>query len=47
MKKRGFLDFEEIQRLLAECNGHLKNVVQITLNTGMRLREILYLKGLD
>jgi integrase len=29
---------------LAECNGHLRPIVQIALNTAMRLREILYLK---
>ncbi len=29
---------------MAECNGHLRPIVQIALNTAMRLREILYLK---
>ncbi len=43
-KKERILTPEEIQRLLAECNGHLKPIVQIALNTAMRLREILYLK---
>ncbi len=43
-KKERILAPEEIQRLLAECNGHLKPIVTIALNTAMRLREILYLK---
>jgi integrase len=43
-KKERILTPEEIQRLLAECHGHLKPIVQIALNTAMRLREILYLK---
>ncbi len=43
-KKERILTTEEIHRLLAECNGHLKPIVQIALNTSMRLREILYLK---
>ena len=43
-KKERILNPEEIQRLLAECNGHLKPIAIIALNTGMRLREILYLK---
>ncbi len=29
---------------MAECNGHLRPIVQIALNTAIRLREILYLK---
>lgn len=43
-KKERILTPEEIQRLLAACNGHLKPIVILALNTGMRLREILYLK---
>jgi integrase len=43
-KKERILTPEEIQRLLAECNGHLRPIVQIALNTAMILREILYLK---
>lgn len=43
-KKERILTPEEIQRLLAECKGHLKPIVIIALNTAMRLREILYLK---
>ena len=43
-KKERILTSEEIQRLLTECNGYLKPVVILALNTAMRLREILYLK---
>jgi integrase len=43
-KKERILTPEEIQRLLVECNGHLRPIVQIALNTAIRLREILYLK---
>ncbi len=43
-KKERILTPEEIQRSLAVCNGHLRLIVQIALNTAMRLREILYLK---
>ncbi len=46
-KKERILTSEEIQRLLAECNDHLKPIVVLALNTGMRLREILYLKWSD
>jgi integrase len=43
-KKERILTVEEIQGLLVECHGHLKPIVTMALNTGMRLREILYLK---
>ncbi len=43
-KKERILTFDEIEKLLNECTGHLKPIVLIALNTGMRLREILYLK---
>ena len=43
-QKERILTSEEIQRLLAECNGHIKPIVILALNTGMRLREVLYLK---
>lgn len=46
-KKERILTPEEIQKLLTECNGHLKPIVIIALNTAMRLREILYLKWSD
>ncbi|MEW6455094.1 MAG: site-specific integrase [Acidobacteriota bacterium] len=35
---------EEIKKLLQESNGHLKPIIITALNTGMRLREILYLR---
>jgi integrase len=46
-KKERILTSEEIQRLLVECNGHLRPIIILALNTGMRLREILYLKWSD
>ncbi len=46
-KKERILTPEEIQNLLTECNGHLKPIVILALNTAMRLREILYLKWSD
>jgi integrase len=46
-KKERILASGEIQKLLEECNGHLKPIIILALNTGMRLREILYLKWSD
>lgn len=43
-KKERILNQEEIQMLLAECNGHVKSITLLALNTAMRLREILNLK---
>ncbi|MCX6338912.1 MAG: site-specific integrase [Candidatus Aureabacteria bacterium] len=37
------LSDEEIKALLDSCNGHLRDIVIIALNTGMRLGEILNL----
>ena len=42
-----FLDREEITRLLYSCEGYLKDMVQIALNTGMRKGEILNLRTED
>ncbi|MBI3989753.1 MAG: site-specific integrase [candidate division NC10 bacterium] len=42
-----YLDEEEVQRLLAACNEHLRPVVVCALNTGMRRGEILGLKWED
>jgi integrase len=39
-----YLSEDEISRLLAACNPHVKNVVICALNTGMRRGEILGLK---
>ena len=43
-KKERILTPEEIKRLLSECDGHTAPIVQVAINTAMRLREILYLK---
>jgi len=42
-----FLEREEINRLLANCCEHLKPIVVVALNTGMRKGEILGLKWHD
>ncbi len=39
-----FLEKEEINRLLQNCTGHIRPIVIIALNTGMRKGEILSLK---
>ncbi len=39
--------YDEIEKLLYECVDHLKTIVVIALYSGMRLREILYLKWND
>lgn len=39
-----FLSEDEISKLLNECSGYLRNVVQCALNTGMRKAEILSLR---
>lgn len=43
-KRLRFLSQEEIERLLAECPKHLRQIVVCALNTGMRRGEILNLK---
>lgn len=42
-----FLEKEEINKLLDNCCGHLKPIVIVALNTGMRKSEILGLKWHD
>lgn len=42
-----FLEKEEIVRLLTNCNPHLRGIVIVALNTGMRRGEILGLKWRD
>lgn len=45
--KERILTLGEIERLLACSNGHTRNIILLTLNTGMRLREILNMKWED
>ncbi|MBP9853519.1 MAG: site-specific integrase [Candidatus Omnitrophica bacterium] len=42
-----FLEREEILKLLTNCNKHMKSIVILALNTGMRKGEILGLKWRD
>ncbi|HEX7318877.1 MAG TPA: site-specific integrase [bacterium] len=42
-----YLNEEEINRLIAACNGHVRSMVIMALNTGMRRGEILNLKWGD
>lgn len=35
-----YLEKEEIRRLLSHCEGHLKDIVEFAINTGMRKGEI-------
>src|SRR3989338_5547161 len=42
-----YLEKEEIQRLIDNCAPHLKPIVTIAVNTGMRKSEILNLKWID
>ncbi len=42
-----FLEKDEIVKLLSHCHDHLKGIVIVALNTGMRKAEILGLKWRD
>lgn len=42
-----FLEKEDIKRLLSHCEGHLKDIVEFAINTGMRRGEIFNLKWHD
>lgn len=42
-----YLEKDEIRRLLFCCEGHLKDIVEVAINTGMRKGEILNLKWED
>lgn len=42
-----YLEKEEIPRLLNNCQGHLRDIVEFAINTGMRKSEIFYLKWHD
>jgi len=46
-KRLRYLEKEEIVKLLARCNNHLKPIIIVALNTGMRKGEILNLKWHD
>jgi len=43
-KRLRYLTEEEIRRLLDSCKGHIREIVECALNTGMRRGEILNLK---
>jgi integrase len=42
-----YLETEEIEKLLKNCKGYTKRIIEIALNTGMRKGEILSLKWTD
>lgn len=46
-KRLRFLEKEEITRLLSVCQGHLKDIIEFAINTGMRKGEIFNLKWHD
>jgi len=46
-KRLRYLEKEEIRRLLSNCEGHLRDIVEFAINTGMRKGEIFNLKWHD
>jgi len=46
-KRLRYLEKEEIVRLLSCCDGHLKDIIEFAINTGMRQGEIFNLKWDD
>jgi integrase len=43
-KKHRYLIEDEIERLLIACNGYLKDIIKVTLLSGMRRQEVLGLR---
>lgn len=39
-----YLTYQESVKLLAECSGHLRPIVETAINTGMRKGEILQMR---
>lgn len=46
-KRLRYLEKEEIGRLLSHCEGHLRDIVEFAINSGMRKGEIFNLKWHD
>jgi len=46
-KRTRYLTLNEINKLLRDCSEHLRSIVIVALNTGMRLSELLNLKWQD
>ncbi|MDP8213061.1 MAG: tyrosine-type recombinase/integrase [Candidatus Zapsychrus exili] len=46
-KRTRFLEKEDIVTFLSNCEGHLKDIIEFAINTGMRQGEIFHLKWRD